>query len=979
MKKMKKSALAAAVLLSLSMMGSAYAADYTTTETIFVNAGQTWDLSEQAGGPYTNVNITPTSGSGIVFTNADPLGAASYLNMITDGNVTIETIGENVIPICAGYVNGTYETHYSAKINLKAENIDITSDWVGVYLGGDNIANITANTLNISANEAHGAVWGRDGAHFSINTDLKEGEIPGVVTVNNCAGHGFMVSRGTEEKHTILDLNSSNLFLVTEGYGFSVGDYSEANINQNYFDGKIKITASGNNGINVYGNGHPTLLLDGDIDVQSSSSYGVRVGNAIFKVNRNVNNTNPGIVTLSGESISLRMEQSGGQAEIEGKEINFRSNCSNVGGVRGLMTIEGSELSIFGSHAKGVDSVVNITRKSDISQSDEVRNNGILNIDGNGNTLTWNSGAISGAGTTNIIGNVVMHVPSIGNQVNVGVAKDDSKGIEAKAGNLTFDMIDGTSSTLALSNTLNVVNGTVSLNVDLDLSDGDNISGDRMTIANLVQDTTISLSKINVLVDAGAGYSNKTYQLIGVEGTGQLTIGGTKVATDKAIYTIADGGSGNINVDAKVVSPGEILAEAIADGEVSKVEITEDKQVTKDLGTLADPDTPEGAKRELTIDGNGNEIDGKGKSGVTVTDGQVLNLINLTMNGFSGNAVTNGGTLNTQGDFRADKVANNGTMNVDGVANIDELAMGDGATVKVDGQLYSDTVTAIGSNNTMGAEHTYALGENNEVMGTKSVSVGYGNKVYGEGSGAFGDPNEVYGDGSYAVGNNNKIGTKETPVNNSFALGNSTTVSGNGSVALGNGSTATEDNVVSVGSETQQRKIVNVADGEAPTDAATVGQVSSVAGNLQSEINTLNGQIDHMGTRINKVGAGAAALAAMHPVYDEDSKLTFSAGLGAYRNEKAAAVGMFFRFSPRVMLNAGATVGNDNNMYNVGLNFALDRHVRGGLPSKAVMAKQLTAQSAEIADLKTQMAQQKADHDAQIAKLLALIEELKNK
>ena len=113
-------------------------------------------------------------------------------------------------------------------------------------------------------------------------------------------------------------------------------------------------------------------------------------------------------------------------------------------------------------------------------------------------------------------------------------------------------------------------------------------------------------------------------------------------------------------------------------------------------------------------------------------------------------------------------------------------------------------------------------------------------------------------------------------------------------------------------------------------------------------------------------------MAAMHPVYDEDSKLTFSAGLGAYRNEQAAAVGMFYRFSPRVMMNAGATVGNDNNMYNVGLNFALDRHVRGGLPSKAVMARELTA----LREIVAKQDARAAEQDAKIAKLMAMVEAL---
>ena len=120
-------------------------------------------------------------------------------------------------------------------------------------------------------------------------------------------------------------------------------------------------------------------------------------------------------------------------------------------------------------------------------------------------------------------------------------------------------------------------------------------------------------------------------------------------------------------------------------------------------------------------------------------------------------------------------------------------------------------------------------------------------------------------------------------------------------------------------------------------------------------------------------------MAAMHPVYDEDSKLTFSAGLGAYRNEQAAAVGMFYRFSPRVMMNAGASVGNNDNMYNVGLNFALDR-VGKTIPTKAVLAAKIKSLEAENAEMRADNAQMKAENaemKADNVQMKAEIEELK--
>lgn len=305
-----------------------------------------------------------------------------------------------------------------------------------------------------------------------------------------------------------------------------------------------------------------------------------------------------------------------------------------------------------------------------------------------------------------------------------------------------------------------------------------------------------------------------------------------------------------------------------------------------------------------------------------------------------------------------------------------------------------DKKAAFGTDNEVAKEAT-AIGHGNKVTGQNSVAVGAGHQIAGKNSGAFGDPTYIDADNSYAIGNNNKISGE-----NSFVLGNKVTVTSKNAVVLGNESADGGENTVSVGSETLQRKIVNVADGENAHDVATYGQLERTAGQLSF-------QIDRMGTRISKVGAGAAALAAMHPVYDPESKLTFSAGVGNYKSETAAAVGLFYRFDDRVMLNFGASVGNDNDMYNMGLNFALGRHTPKGMPTRQVMYQQLISlqtllneqkaenaamhnenstmrelllkQSAENAAIKEQIDAQKAQHDAQIAQLLAMIEELKNR
>ncbi|HIU63999.1 MAG TPA: S-layer homology domain-containing protein [Candidatus Avacidaminococcus intestinavium] len=117
------------------------------------------------------------------------------------------------------------------------------------------------------------------------------------------------------------------------------------------------------------------------------------------------------------------------------------------------------------------------------------------------------------------------------------------------------------------------------------------------------------------------------------------------------------------------------------------------------------------------------------------------------------------------------------------------------------------------------------------------------------------------------------------------------------------------------------------------------------------QINNITNNVNKLGSRVDKVGAGAAALAALHPLeFDPDTKLSFAAGVGNYKGETAGAIGAFYRPDEKVMLNLGGTIGNGENMVNMGVSFALDRtsHVNN---SKVAMAKELVDLRKQVADL----------------------------
>ena len=165
-----------------------------------------------------------------------------------------------------------------------------------------------------------------------------------------------------------------------------------------------------------------------------------------------------------------------------------------------------------------------------------------------------------------------------------------------------------------------------------------------------------------------------------------------------------------------------------------------------------------------------------------------------------------------------------------------------------------------------------------------------------------------------------------------------------------------EENKVDVGGN----KIENVAPGELSPDSQ-----DAVNG---SQLFNTNQKLDRLGNRVDKVGAGAAALAALHPLdFDPDDKLSFSAGVGNYGSETATALGAFYRPTEKVMFSAAGTMGNGENMVNLGVTFALDK-TNNVSNSRVAMAR-------EIQDLKSHIVKQ----DAQIAELIALVGQLTGK
>ena len=142
--------------------------------------------------------------------------------------------------------------------------------------------------------------------------------------------------------------------------------------------------------------------------------------------------------------------------------------------------------------------------------------------------------------------------------------------------------------------------------------------------------------------------------------------------------------------------------------------------------------------------------------------------------------------------------------------------------------------------------------------------------------------------------------------------------------------------------------------------------------NINNQFNNTYGEISRLDDRMKKGLAGAAALAALHPMdFDPDSKLTLAAGVGNYRSASAGAIGAFYRPADNVMFSLGGSFGNGENMVNAGVSFALDR-VNRATPSRTAMAKEITALREQVAKQDEQIARQ----DEQIAKLTEMVNKL---
>ena len=230
---------------------------------------------------------------------------------------------------------------------------------------------------------------------------------------------------------------------------------------------------------------------------------------------------------------------------------------------------------------------------------------------------------------------------------------------------------------------------------------------------------------------------------------------------------------------------------------------------------------------------------------------------------------------------------------------------------------------------------------------------------------------DLKGLNSVTVGDENGASTKITPAGTTVkdAAGNSTTVNGAGMTITPANAAAKPVSLTVDGLNNGGNQIHGVAPGTADTDAVNVSQLKETKAGLQQAIN-------NVGVETQRVGAHAAAMAALKPIqYDPLEPTQIMAGIGNYRGETAGAIGLAHYKTEDTMFNIGVTLGSSHNMINAGVTHKFggsrdrkdaipERYKAGPISSIYVMQDEVSHLRSQNEEYKSKLEQQQSEIDA---------------
>ena len=513
------------------------------------------------------------------------------------------------------------------------------------------------------------------------------------------------------------------------------------------------------------------------------------------------------------------------------------------------------------------------------------------------------------------------------NAANIGDVKtaiNDIKGADKGGFGLTAD--DGQSVKQDLGKTITV---TGDKNIETKVSDGKLQIGLKKDV-DLGPDGSIKTGETTISKD-------------GVE-TNQITIKDSSISISKdgidaGNTVIKDVHSGIVNGDdtdnSNAANIGDVkkIAGDAAEGARAKsgknITVKDDNTVNlNDKITLGDD---KNKAQQVAIDGNG----------ATVTAGDGENQVKL--DGSKGQITAGGATLGKQANTSGDKNPASGSY-LNGLDN----KSWDGEHIQSGRAATEDQLQVVDKKISGGRVFQGDDGKDN------AVTVGLGDTMKLTGgadsanlvSGNIGVVKNSDGDGleiklAKDIKGLDSVTTGNTTINNSGV-----TIKSSDSTKGGDIKIATGD--VSMGGS----QIHDVAPGSNGTDAVNVDQLSSAMNNVERNFTKLD-------ARVNRAGANAAALAALHPLdFDPDDKLDVAAGTGHYNGANAVAIGAFYRPNEDTMISLGGSMGGGENMINAGVTFKLGQHNHVST-TRVAMAKEIKALKALVNQQYGEMQQMK--------------------
>lgn len=399
----------------------------------------------------------------------------------------------------------------------------------------------------------------------------------------------------------------------------------------------------------------------------------------------------------------------------------------------------------------------------------------------------------------------------------------------------------------------------------------------------------------------------------------------------------------------------------------------DDKIVKQDLGKAIQ------IKGDTTYKADGS-VEKEGNIKTSIDNGAIKVGLNKDVDlGNDGSIKAGGVTIDSKGIYAGGKNITNvksGIVNKDDSDNTNAANIGDVKTLA--GEAAKTEIGKLGSRDFAGDDGetvSRGLGESMKLSGGADTSK-LTNGNIGVVKNAAGDgldislSSELTGLTSVTTGNST-LNNDGLTINNSEGKA-ATTITSSGIKIAANGDNTHAVEVTNSNISMGGQQIHDVAPGTSDTDAVNVSQLKGLVSGVDGAVNKLN-------NRLNRVGAGAAALAALHPLdFNPEEKWNFAAGFGHYVNANAGAIGAFYQPNEDTLFSLGGSWGGGENMVNAGVSIRLG-HGNSIIGSRTVMAREIMALKQQVEaqnlklkeneDLKARLAKQ----DQEIAELKAMV------